>query len=191
MQNISEQRKIKFWIRWDFVGNKHRDYAACLKMQQFSLLHKCMLWISRGVFLDAFACANVGRWRFKDMLCNLCQVNLLRCREQELNGLHYIQFFHHHSCYKDGLILFNNANVWKALLMLYWHGSNAVQNCSTSEKIGFCIILCSFDVSTENRDRLAAWQTWWKCRSLFANSEAQCWSTNCYTSIVFHPFLWQ
>jgi len=66
--------------------------------------------------------------------------------------LHYVPFFHHHSCYKD-------ANVWKALRMLYGHGSNALQDCSTSEEIGFCIILRFVDVSTENRDRLAAWQT--------------------------------
>ena len=130
-----------------------------LKCNKFSCCINVYSEFQGVFFLHAFACANIGCWRFKDMLCNLCQINLLRWREQELNVLHYVPFFYHHSCYKVGLLLFSNANVWKALIMLYWLSSNALQECSTSEEIGFCIILCSVDVSTDNRDGLAAWQT--------------------------------
>jgi hypothetical protein len=50
------------------------------------------------------------------------------------------------------LILFSNVNVRKALLMTYWYSSTALQDCSISEEIGFCVILCFVDdVSTEKR----------------------------------------
>ena len=68
MKTLFKLKKI-LWIEWHFMENKTEMHF--LKTQQISLFPKCLIWISRGVFLHVFVYTTGGCLKVNYSFCTV------------------------------------------------------------------------------------------------------------------------